>query len=85
MVQNNLFPSAEMVLSMSKEFGMVPGKWEQRMMANTQDETEMSPLHASENIHRPLNTFNREYMEWKQYVANQQLHKQSKDFIQVLF
>ncbi|XP_062320381.1 uncharacterized protein cfap92 [Osmerus eperlanus] len=82
-VRNNLFPSAEMVLSMSKEFGIVPGKWEQRLIAKTQKQPEFSPMHASENTRRPLSTYNSRYIQWKQDVADKQLLSQTKDFIQV--
>ncbi|XP_044026837.1 uncharacterized protein cfap92 isoform X2 [Siniperca chuatsi] len=78
-VQCNLFPSADMILSMSKEYGTYAEQWEQKASTNT--EANMPTLPVQMKRHAPLDTHNIEYMKWKR--NSQQLTlKQSKDFIQ---
>ncbi|XP_045070413.1 uncharacterized protein FLJ43738 [Coregonus clupeaformis] len=81
-VQNDLFPSAEMVLSMTKEFGVVhPGRWQQRLLGSGAAEAAMLSHHGSENTQCHLDTHNTPYLLWKQYITNQQMNKITKDFI----
>ncbi|XP_036387660.1 uncharacterized protein FLJ43738 [Megalops cyprinoides] len=85
-VQSGLFPSAEMVLSLSREFGIVPRKGAKEMTqaeADTQAAAEMSLQRAAEKRREPLDNYNFKYMEWKQNMENEQLHGHRKDFIQV--
>ncbi|KAM9524963.1 uncharacterized protein FLJ43738 isoform 3-T3 [Salvelinus alpinus] len=82
-VQNNLFPSAEMVLSMTKEFGVVhPGRWQQRLLGSGAAEADVLSHHGSENTQCHVDTHNAPYLQWKQYLTNQQMNKLTKDFIQ---
>ncbi|KAM4612754.1 uncharacterized protein FLJ43738 [Polymixia lowei] len=80
--QNNLFPSADMVLSMSQECGVMPGKSEQTFTVNSQDEPATSSPLVFQRRYMPLDTHNREYIKWK-HINKQQLNKQTEDFIQV--
>ena len=79
-MQCNLFPSADMILSMSKKYGTDAEQWEQKARANT--EVEKSAMRVRMKRHAPLNTHNIEFMKWKNN-SQQLLLKQSKDFIQV--
>ncbi|XP_055771497.1 uncharacterized protein LOC129847939 [Salvelinus fontinalis] len=82
-VQNNLFPSAEMVLSMTKEFGVVhPGRWQQRLLGSGAAEADVLSHHGSENTQCHVDTHNAPYLQRKQYLTNQQMNKLTKDFIQ---
>ncbi|XP_052357257.1 uncharacterized protein cfap92 [Oncorhynchus keta] len=84
-VQNNLFPSAEMVLSMTKEFGAVhPGRWQQRLLGSGAAEAAVLSHHGSENTQCHVDTHNAPYLQWKHYLSNQQMNKLTKDFIQVV-
>lgn len=74
MVKSNLFPSADMILSMSKEYGTNAEQWEQKAGANT--EADMPTLHVRKKRHALLDTRNREYMKWKRN-SQQLLLKQS--------
>lgn len=70
-VQYDLFPSADMILSMSKEYGTE--QWEQRVGADKMDIP--CPLDRMKR-YAPLDTHNRQYMKhW--------MFKQGKNFIQV--
>ncbi|XP_045931131.1 uncharacterized protein cfap92 isoform X1 [Micropterus dolomieu] len=76
-VQCNLFPSADMILSMSKEYGTYA---EQRQMkASRKTEVDMLTMPVWVKRHATLDSYNREYMKWKR---QQMMLKQSKDFIQ---
>ncbi|XP_031679791.1 uncharacterized protein FLJ43738-like [Oncorhynchus kisutch] len=82
-VQNNLFPSAEMVLSMTKEFGVVhPGRWQQRLLGSGAAEADVLSHHGSENTQCHVDTHNAPYLQRKHYLSNQQMNKLTKDFIQ---
>nr|XP_046236258.1 uncharacterized protein cfap92 isoform X2 [Scatophagus argus]XP_046236267.1 uncharacterized protein cfap92 isoform X2 [Scatophagus argus]XP_046236274.1 uncharacterized protein cfap92 isoform X2 [Scatophagus argus] len=70
-VQYNLFPSTDMILSMSKEYGTK--QREQKVVADTVVDIPCLPVQM--NRRTPLDTHNREYMK-------QLLFKQCKDFIQ---
>uniref|UniRef100_A0A3Q3J5K4 DUF4550 domain-containing protein n=1 Tax=Monopterus albus TaxID=43700 RepID=A0A3Q3J5K4_MONAL len=72
-VQYDLFPSADMILSMSKKFGTCTEHWEQQAGANS--EVNMSTMPVRMKTHMPLDTHNREYMRWRQ-------QGQRRDFIQ---
>ncbi|XP_034724363.1 uncharacterized protein cfap92 isoform X2 [Etheostoma cragini] len=74
-VQCRFFPSADMILSMKKEYAE---QWEQKAFVNTEVDTPTPPVCLKS--HSPLNTHNREYMKWK-HNSQQLPHKQSKDFI----
>ncbi|XP_073732201.1 uncharacterized protein cfap92 isoform X2 [Misgurnus anguillicaudatus] len=76
-VHNNLFPSADMVLSLTQEFGLVL-KGGQLQMSEIQKPQDV-PDHQNikKRIHTPLDNFNREYFQWKQQSGNN-----VKDFIQ---
>ncbi|XP_051270848.1 uncharacterized protein cfap92 [Dicentrarchus labrax] len=79
-VQYNLFPSADMILSMSKEYGTYAEQWEQKASADTQVHM-MPTLPVRMKRHEALNTLNREYTKWK--GSSQQLAlRQCKDYIQ---
>ncbi|KAI1891007.1 hypothetical protein AGOR_G00159430 [Albula goreensis] len=85
-VQSSLFPSAEMILSLSREFGLVFGTEEKKVNQNeakNMTEAEVSPQHVTRKTLTPLDNHNIKYMEWKQQIANEQLHGHTKDFIQV--
>ncbi|XP_028432734.1 uncharacterized protein cfap92 [Perca flavescens] len=75
-VQCSLFPSADMILSLSKEYAE---QWEQKASANTEVDMPTLPVHIKR--HPSLRTHNREYMKWKHNIQRLP-HKQSKDFIQ---
>lgn len=79
-VQYNLFPSADMILSMSKEYGTYAEQWEQNIKANT--EVNVSSLPVRIKRHAPLDTHNSEYVKWKHNIQ-QTLLRLPKDFIQV--
>lgn len=77
-VQCNLFPSADMILSMSKEYGTYA---EQRQLkASRKTEADMLTMPVWVKRHATLDSYNREYMKWKR---QQMMLKQSKNFIQV--
>ncbi|XP_029287755.1 uncharacterized protein FLJ43738 isoform X2 [Cottoperca gobio] len=78
-VQCNLFPSPDMILSMSKKYGTYPEQWDQKAAANT--EVDMPTLHVHMKRHAQLNTQNRKNMKWKHYSQQLPL-TQSMDFIQ---
>ncbi|XP_076863682.1 uncharacterized protein cfap92 isoform X2 [Brachyhypopomus gauderio] len=77
-VQNNLFPSAMMVLSLGQEFGLVPSRGLDGFMGQSKDSQERSCHQVPQRkAHTPLNNSNTEYMAWKQ----QQVFY-AKDFVQ---
>ncbi|XP_029990132.1 uncharacterized protein cfap92 [Sphaeramia orbicularis] len=76
-VQYNLFPSADMILSLSKEYGTCADQRRQRPQAN--------PQHAPPPVHRKrhkhLDANNIEYIKWK--LRNQHMTlEQPRDFVQ---
>ncbi|KAK5873097.1 hypothetical protein PBY51_013741 [Eleginops maclovinus] len=78
-VQWNLLPSADMILSLIKEYGTYPEHWEQK--AGTNDEVDIPPRPVSRTKRQAvLDTHNREFMRWK-HDSRLPL-TQSKDFIQ---
>lgn len=72
-VQYDLFPSADMIFSMSRVCGTYAEQQEEKVRADTVDVPAV-PLQMRR--HAPLNTHNREYMKQSQL-------KQCTDFIQV--
>ncbi|KAK1901024.1 hypothetical protein KUDE01_003996 [Dissostichus eleginoides] len=74
-VQWNLFPSADMILGMIKEYGTYPEYWEQKVETNHEVDMTSLPVIRIKR-HAPLNTCNKEFMRWKHD------RQQSKDFIQ---
>lgn len=73
-VQYNLFPSADMILSMSKEYGTYAEQWEQKTATKTEVHMPSLPVHMK--THALLDTHNRDFRKWKHNV-------QHRDFIQV--
>ncbi|XP_056260000.1 uncharacterized protein FLJ43738 [Seriola aureovittata] len=78
-VQYNLFPSADMILSMSKEYGTYDELWKQKARANTEIDSPSLPVRMKR--HAPLDMLNREYIRWKHNSQGMQFHH-SRDFIQ---
>ncbi|KAF3855710.1 hypothetical protein F7725_016433 [Dissostichus mawsoni] len=74
-VQWNLFPSADMILGMIKEYGTYPECWEQKVETNHDVDMTSLPVIRIKR-HAPLNMCNKEFMRWKHD------RQQSKDFIQ---
>lgn len=72
-VQYDLFPSADMIFSMSRVCGTYAEQQEEKVRADTVDVPSV-PLQMRR--HAPLNTHNREYMKQPQL-------KQCTDFVQV--
>ncbi|XP_036416048.1 uncharacterized protein FLJ43738 [Colossoma macropomum] len=81
-VQNDLFPSAKMVLSLKQEFGIVHTRGAESLLVDTKDSAQHnSHQHVSQRrTHTPLDTFNKDYLEWKRTQANQGLY--TKNFVQ---
>ncbi|KAG5274796.1 hypothetical protein AALO_G00140210 [Alosa alosa] len=82
-VRNSLFPTCEMVLSLSKEFGSLPEKGQQileRICQSAQGAPERQRGRVRSNP--PIENYNQEYVEWKELVATQQLCGGTKDFVQ---
>jgi len=79
-VHLNLFPSPDMLLSLSKEFGPDLGRKE-LWMATESQESQDTPDHLNIGMRTriPLDNFNTEYLQWKQNEGNN-----VKDFIQVM-
>ncbi|KAG1949676.1 hypothetical protein F2P79_011508 [Pimephales promelas] len=77
-VHLNLFPSPDMLLSLSKEFGPDLGRKE-LWMATESQESQDTPDHLNIGMRTriPLDNFNTEYLQWKQYEGNN-----VKNFIQ---
>ncbi|KAI4794997.1 hypothetical protein KUCAC02_031706 [Chaenocephalus aceratus] len=63
-VQWNLFPSADMILGMIKEYGTYPEYWEQKVETNHELDTSSPPVTRIKR-HAPLNTYNKEFMGLK--------------------
>ncbi|XP_061076017.1 uncharacterized protein cfap92 [Conger conger] len=80
-VQSDLFPSPEMILSLNREYGVVPRRDGEKAARGNHEEG-ASPHRAAAKKLAPLDNYNTEYTEWKQQRANQQLQGEIKDFIQ---
>lgn len=81
-VQNNLFPSAEMVLNLRKEFGITPNsRGVERVMADSSDTKVILHPDVSQRTYIPLDNYNKDYLAWKQSQTNEGLCR--KNFIQV--
>ncbi|XP_050930565.1 uncharacterized protein cfap92 [Lates calcarifer] len=78
-VHYNLFPSADMILSMSKEYGTYAEPWRQKASTNT--EMILPTLPVRMKRHAPLDTHNREYVRWK-HNSQQMIFQHFRDFIQ---
>ncbi|XP_016345439.1 uncharacterized protein FLJ43738-like [Sinocyclocheilus anshuiensis] len=77
-VHHDLFPSADMILSLSKEFGSDLGRGELWLATETQQSQDIPDRHnIRKRTHTPLDNFNREYFQWKWNEGNN-----VKDFIQ---
>ncbi|KAK3536659.1 hypothetical protein QTP86_015455, partial [Hemibagrus guttatus] len=79
-VQNNLFPSAEMVLNLRKEFGIIPSKGVEKIMPGSSEAKAMLYPHVSQRTYTPLDNYNNDYLAWKQCQTNEGLCR--KNFIQ---
>ncbi|XP_040014918.1 uncharacterized protein cfap92 [Xiphias gladius] len=78
-VHYNLFPSADMIISMSKVYGTYAEQWKQKASANT--EMDLTTLPVSVKRHTPLDTHNREYVRWK-HNSQQMPFQHVRDFVQ---
>lgn len=84
-VRNSLFPTAEMVRSLSKEFGSLPEKG-QRVLEDICQAARGATQRQRGRVKSkpPTEDHNQQYVEWKQLVAAQQLCGETKDFVRVL-
>ncbi|XP_026200382.1 uncharacterized protein cfap92 isoform X1 [Anabas testudineus] len=71
--QYDLFPSADMILSMSKEYGKCNEQWVQKATKKTKGDLPTLPVRMKR--HALLDTHNRDISKWKR-------NSQQKDFIQ---
>lgn len=79
-VHHDLFPSADMMLSLSKEFGSDLGRGELWLVTETQLSQDIPDCHnIRKRTRTPLDNFNREYFQRKWNEGNN-----VKDFIQVI-
>lgn len=79
-VQNNLFPSAEMVYSLRNEFGSAPSRGVEILMPDSSETKVILHPHVSQRrTHTPIDNVNKDYLTWKQRQAN----LYTKNFIQV--
>ncbi|XP_041081427.1 uncharacterized protein cfap92 [Polyodon spathula] len=84
----NLFPSSEMILSMSQEFGIPLRKASLDMMndfklTSNQSTVELSPPDFKSTTQlSPLDNYNEKYVEWKQNINIMLEAGLGKDFIQ---
>ncbi|XP_058646964.1 uncharacterized protein cfap92 [Onychostoma macrolepis] len=77
-VHHDLFPSAGMILSLSKEFGSDLSRGELWLATETQQSQDIPDHHnIRKRTRTPLDNFNREYFQWKWNEDNN-----VKDFIQ---
>ncbi|XP_046730550.1 uncharacterized protein cfap92 isoform X1 [Silurus meridionalis] len=80
-VQNNMFPSAEMVQSLRNEFGIVPSREVERPIPDSIKGKVIIHPHVSERrTYTPIDNYNKEYLSWKQNQSNEGLY--SKNYIQ---
>ena len=77
-VQNSLFPSADMILSLSREYGTFAELCEQTAGVNTKVDVPTLPVRMKR--HALLNTHNTEYLRWKHSSRQMPLQQ---DFILV--
>nr|XP_019942022.1 PREDICTED: uncharacterized protein KIAA1257 homolog [Paralichthys olivaceus] len=78
-VQYDLFPSADMIVSMSREYGTSAEQWEQQASAYTMMDLPTHPVRMK--THAALDACNREYIRWK-HNRQQTPAEPSRDFIQ---
>ncbi|XP_047438262.1 uncharacterized protein cfap92 [Mugil cephalus] len=78
-VQYNLFPSADMILSLNEEYGTRVEQWEQKAGANTEKDLIALPVRMKR--HAPLDTHNKDYDRWK-HNSRQMAQQHTKNFIQ---
>ncbi|XP_051967408.1 uncharacterized protein cfap92 [Xyrauchen texanus] len=77
-VHRNLFPSTDMILSLTKGFGFDLGRGELRLVKETEEAQDIANNnHVTKATNKPLDSFNREYFQRKQHQCNNM-----KDFIQ---
>ncbi|XP_071349872.1 uncharacterized protein cfap92 isoform X1 [Trachinotus anak] len=77
-MQYNLFPSADMILSMSKQYGTHDEEWKEKAGAST--EMDLPSLPVRMRRHAQLDIHKREYIRWKHSQQKQFQH--SRNFIQ---
>ncbi|XP_058487178.1 uncharacterized protein FLJ43738, partial [Solea solea] len=78
-VRYNLFPSADMIVSMSEECGTSAEQWEEKARAHT--EMDLPTPSVRMKRHAPVNTHNREYIQWKRN-SQQMPFQPFRDFMQ---
>ncbi|XP_018600056.2 uncharacterized protein FLJ43738 [Scleropages formosus] len=81
-VHGELFPSAEMILSMSKEFGIIPLKKQQEEVVVVRCEMQESPLKTTEKLGEPADTSLNDNMELMEDNEEEQHHVETKDIIE---
>ncbi|XP_047195288.1 uncharacterized protein FLJ43738 [Hippoglossus stenolepis] len=78
-VQYDLFPSADMIVSMSREYGTSAEQWEQKAIANTMMDLPTHPVRMKR--HAALDTDNTEYIRWK-HNRQQTSAQHFRDYVQ---
>lgn len=84
-LRNDLLPTADMVLSISKEFGSLPEKAQKvlkEIVRSATGEQEKSKVRVQRSF-SPLVNHNKEYEERLKLVAAQKLRGDTKNFVQV--
>ncbi|KAL7842997.1 hypothetical protein AOLI_G00245090 [Acnodon oligacanthus] len=78
-VQNDLFPSAQMLLSLKQEFGIFHKRGVKNLLVDPKDSAQHSSHQrvSQRRTHTPLDTVNKDYLEWKQTQG-----LQTKNFVQ---
>ncbi|KAK0154581.1 hypothetical protein N1851_003177 [Merluccius polli] len=84
-VRYDLFPTEDMIRSISRELGTVPGKPEPKLQVEEEVQGEpdvSSSLAVWKRRHEPLDMHNTEYVKWKRLAAKQKLSEHTKDYVQ---
>ncbi|CAL8336401.1 unnamed protein product [Lota lota] len=87
-VRCDLFPTEDMIRSLSRELGTVPGRTEQKIQVEVEEEEVVqeeadvsSSLAAWERRRGPLDMYNTKYMEWQRLAAWQQRNNHTTDYV----
>ncbi|TSK16228.1 hypothetical protein Baya_1099 [Bagarius yarrelli] len=72
-VQNNLFPSAEMIHSLRNEFGIIPSRMETLMPDSSKAKVVLHPSATQRKTYTQIDNCNKKYLAWKQSQANQEI------------